>query len=146
MTDPLTVVGGIASFAQVLGCVIKTTQVIFNICHAVQDAPDELRRINETLLAFKLALESTQIQVGGFYDDELLPPDLRYIMQNTITSIHKDVTVLKQKCHDCAKSNSVTKRERLKWAILEKRVVGNLLERLKSSESSLTCVLQLINM
>ncbi|OQE25335.1 hypothetical protein PENSTE_c006G09536 [Penicillium steckii] len=146
MADPLTIVGGIASFAQVLGGVVKTTQAIYNVCHAVQDAPDELRRINETLLALKLALESTQTQVGGFDDDELLPPDLRCIMQTNITSIHDDVIALKQKCHDYASPSSITKRERLKWAVLERRVVGNLLERLKGSESSLTCVLQLINM
>jgi hypothetical protein len=120
--------------------------VTYNIYHAVQDAPDELRRINETLLALKVALESTRIQVGDLDDDELLPPDLRCIMQNTITSIYKDVVALKQKCHGCANSDSAAIRERLKWALIERRIVGNLLERLKGSESSLTCVLQLINM
>ncbi|KAJ6101900.1 hypothetical protein N7486_004327 [Penicillium sp. IBT 16267x] len=145
MADPLSIVGSVASFSQLLGLVLKTTEGIVTICHAVKDAPDEVRRINDKLLAIKMALESMQSQIGEFNDDELLPSDLRYVLQNAITSIHDDVVSLKQRCQHYADSDCTAVRGRLKWALIERRVVGNLLDRLRGSESTLTCVLQLIN-
>ncbi|OKP08314.1 hypothetical protein PENSUB_5681 [Penicillium subrubescens] len=50
MAELLTVVRGIASFAQILGLVIKSTEVIVSFCSAVYNAPIELRRIKEKLL------------------------------------------------------------------------------------------------
>ncbi|KAJ5683077.1 hypothetical protein N7462_006242 [Penicillium macrosclerotiorum] len=145
MAELLTVVGGIASFGQILGLVFRTTEVIVSFCSAFNDAPTELRRIKEKLLSLQISLEGIQDQMGEVNDDELLPPDMCYILQNTVASLFEEVTTLHKRCSKSFNGEPRGTGKRLKWAFVERHLMTGMLERLRDSERELTCVLQLLN-
>ncbi|KAJ6036180.1 hypothetical protein N7540_000459 [Penicillium herquei] len=145
MAELLTVVGGIASFAQIIGIVFQTSEVVVSFCSAVKDAPAELCRVKEKLLSLRTSLESIQVQLDGIDDDDLLPPDMCYILHNAVRSIYEDVTTLNKKCVKSLDGEPRAIGKRLKWAFVERHLMSGMLERLRDSESTLTCVLQLLN-
>lgn len=147
MADPLTIVGGIASFAQLLSLVVKTTEVVFTFCHSVRDAPKELKRIHEKLTCLNLALKNIEAQLTEVYEFEILPPDLCYVLHNSIDSVRKEVITLYSKFDIALDSESPSNplRVRLKWALLERHLVSDTVDRLRDSEGTLTCALQLLN-
>ncbi|KAJ5740811.1 ankyrin [Penicillium malachiteum] len=145
MAELLTVVGGIASFAQILGIVFQATETVASFCSAIKDAPDELCRVREKLLSLRTSLESIQVQLDEIDDNDLLPPDMCYILHNAVRSIYEDVIVLNKRCIKSLDGESRAIGKRLKWAFVERHLMSGMLERLQSSESTMTCILQLLN-
>jgi hypothetical protein len=145
MAEILTVVGGVASFAQALGLVFKTTGVIISFCSAVNDAPIELRRLKEKLLSLQVSLESTRAQLDEINEDDLLPPDMCYILHNAVRPIYEEVTALHKRCGKSLNGEPLGHGKRLKWVFVERHLVSGMTERLRDSERTLTCILQLLN-
>ena len=143
MADPLAVIGGIASVAQIFGCIVQTTETIAKFCHEVQDAPTELHRIKDKLIILKIVLENFQHHLQEFDDDVVVPPDLRELLMRAVTAVKGDAEALQYALNEF---DSVSVRKRLRWAFVNRHVAEKLLARLQGSENTLNCVGQLLNM
>jgi hypothetical protein len=146
MADPFTVIGGIASIAQILGCIIQTAEAIKGFCDDVQDAPAELQRIKNKLIILKGTLAHFQQYLDVFDDDIVVPPEVRETLILATLEVQRNVEALQEACKHPDTPGTISVRRKLKWAFIDRHVVDKLLLRLQSSENTLNCVGQLLHM
>ena len=146
MAELFVVIGGIASVAQLLGYILRTSRAVNRFCDEVQDAPFKLRRIEEKLCLLQKAVEEIREYLRGFGDDVILPPDLRYVLAESIRRINKDMkdAATVSRGHSLPLSGSL--RKRFNWALMERRNTEKLMSRLDESEGTLDRVIQLVNL
>ncbi|KAJ5273617.1 hypothetical protein N7478_008742 [Penicillium angulare] len=147
MAEPLTIVGGIASFAQIIGLLIKPTEVAAKFCQTVHDAPAEIKRINEKLICLKGSLGAFQgqlVEIDG--DEDIIPRDMRSTLHHVIESVYNDILTISDKCGIASYSSSTSLRYRFKWVLLDQHLVHSMMIRLRDSEDKLTFMIHLLSM
>jgi hypothetical protein len=146
MAELFAIVGGIASFAQILDCIIQTSGAITTFCKEVKSAPIRLERIKDKLDALYLNLEDLKNYLGTFEDNVVLPADLSHTLVSAITRVREDVYAVEQECAFPSSTESHSMRRRLKWALIERHKIDVHLSQLDSSEAILNNAIQLTNL
>lgn len=146
MADPLTIIGGIASFAQLMGMTIKSCEVLAKFCLDFHDTPAELHRVRDKLSILKVGLDGLQNFVGDVPDDSILPPDLRELLARAFEQIRGDISMLESVRQVQSKESPKSIRRRLRWALVDKHSMDKMVQHLRESESTLTGVIQLLNL
>ena len=146
MAEVLVVVAGTASFAQLLGQIIQTSEAVHHIYTAVKDAPAKIRRIKDKLSLLRRGLEEIQQYLQSFEDNVVLPIDLREAIAESIRRINGDIQEVQNAFQTHGSAVRMSLRERLKWALGDQRKVDKLLSRLDFSEDTLDRMIQLVNL
>jgi hypothetical protein len=146
MPELLTIVSGIASFAQILDCATQTCGTIAVVCKDTKDAPIELKRIKDKLDTLRQNLEHLREYLETLGDEVVLPVDLSYTLMSAITRVCEDVKAVESECVVTSLAELHSMRRRLGWALVEKRKTDILLRRLRGSEAQLDNALQLTNL
>jgi hypothetical protein len=146
MAELLAIVGGIASFAQLLGYVIQTSEAVAKFCDDFQDAPSRVHRTKEELCLLRKTLEGIQSYLQVYDDTIIFPPDLKQVLMESIRRISTDIKDLQNETerNDLVLQGSL--RKRLRWTLIERRKTEKLLSRFEESESTLDRVIQLVNL
>jgi hypothetical protein len=148
MADPLTVLGGVASIAQIISCVVGTVESISAICHHLEDAPAEFYRMKQVLEIIQCSTLELKTCFSEESDDLVIPVELRRIFFNSINLVGQDVSILRKQIDlvltDTRNIRSV--RGRLRWALVQRRATQKSLECLKESENIFSLVLQHLNL
>jgi hypothetical protein len=142
MADPVTIVGTIASAAQIVGVIISSCDTLSRFSRDFQDAPAEVQRLHEKLDTTRISLQSMQLFIEDMSEDEVLPLDLRRMLSKIMSQVQRSTADLKQS-HDRLAPHS-TKRlgRRFRWALLDKHLTQKLTQQLQDCESGLSNVLQ----
>lgn len=142
MADPFTIVGTVASVAQIVGVIVISCTALSHLSRDFQDAPAEIQRLHEKLDTTRISLESTQLFMEDMSEDEVLPPDLRQMLTKIMSRVQHSIATLEQS-HDRLASHSTRNfGRRFRWALLDKRLTKKLTQQLRDCESSLSNVLQ----
>jgi hypothetical protein len=146
MSDPLTVIGAVASVSQILILLCQTSTRLKKFCEAVSNAPIELSQLNEKLLLFRGILKELSDSFDEYGDDAVLPVDLRNLTQSFIVKIQETVQLAQLGCHVASTSDFNRVRKRVLWALRDKPGQKKLLAQLKESEQSLTLIIQYVTL
>jgi hypothetical protein len=146
MVDPLTIPGGIASFAQILGMAITSCDVLTKFCLDIHDAPTELHRLRDKLTTLNIGLKGIQNFIEDVPNDKLLPPDLRELLAKLFKQVQSDISALEDVRQVQSKDSPKSIRRRIRWALVDKHSTEKMVQHLRESESTLTGVLQLLNL
>ena len=137
MAEPVAIVGGVASFVQLIGYIIKTSETVAHFCDEVKDAPRSVLRIRTKLNLLREGLQQIQQYLQTFDDAVILPPDLRETLVASIRRIEDDIKDVREACSSANQTTRVSLSRRIKWAAMERSKVQRLLARLESSEAIL---------
>lgn len=140
------IVGGVASFAQLLGHVIRISDTIAQFCDQIKDAPGNIARINDKLSILRRGLEEIQCFLQDFDDGVILPPDLRQVLIQATSGIDSDIKDIRKACRVTSSAVQISFGERFRWALRQKGKMDKLLRRLELSEGNLDRAIQLINL
>jgi hypothetical protein len=146
MAELLAVVGAAASFTQLFDVIVRFSSAIEHFCHSIEDAPSELYRIQAKLALLSVSLSSFQQHLRDLKNDEILPGDLRLSLQIALRHVAEVITDVEHESSITDTVNTATLKRRFKWALSEHRTTGRLLERLRSTEDTLACLLQLLTL
>jgi len=146
--EVLAVTGGVASFAQIFGIVVKTGRLINELICDFDKAPEELRKIYLTLFSLKARLQSLEEFFAAFPDKFYIPPDLGLIFWVNFQEVERDVEaaarILKPYYSGGRSVRSV--RSRLRYALLDQRIFDRCMKHLSTSEHSLSGIERLIEL
>ena len=143
MAELCVVVGGLASFAQLLAYVFQVSNTINAFCDACKDGPAEVARINQKLNVLRKGLGEIQQYLQTFGDVGILPPDLMQTIFEAMRGVENDIKEIQKASRATLRDSSC---ERLKWALRDRGKMKKLLDRLESSEGTLDRVIQLVNL
>ncbi|GAW20379.1 hypothetical protein ANO14919_098850 [Xylariales sp. No.14919] len=96
MADPLSILGGLSAGGQVLGAIVKTIAAISTLCENFRDAPRQLVRIKDRLIAIQDILAEVESQVHDLADDDILPKNMRNHLHVAVSTILGDVEKLRK--------------------------------------------------
>jgi hypothetical protein len=146
MTDPISVLGAVASCVQLLGLLIDSTKTVAQFCNRAHGALYELKKIKYKLEILEKALTRVQEDLGSIDDHAVLPQELWHLVSLAINSVEEDI---KELYGICSKSQALKGNRllfRIKYALIHHDSTMRMLERLERSENTLSCVIELVNL
>jgi hypothetical protein len=146
MADPLSVLGGIASCAQLLGMLLDTSRSITNICKEARNALVEVRKIRTKLDLLCKALQRIRQDLGSFDNQDSLSPELWCLIDEAIKTVEGDVKELCGLCDKAGMTDGKAIGFRIKYALIHRRPTMALIQRLNQSEGTLTWIIASINL
>ena len=146
MAELLLVVGGVASFAQLISYIAHISGAISRFHEAVKDAPEHISRIQQKLHTLQTGLQASQHDLLSVNDATILPVDLRALLVDCIRQIHDDIRDLEKASQIGNSAARILFRKRFKWTLVERRKIDIIFGRLQSAEENLERVIQLINL
>lgn len=129
---------------------LATARGIFNdgcdLYKAIEDAPNELRSVSLKATLVRSTLEQILALRPRLDDGEaqLVPLDLRMGLALSLEMSYEALQKLKRLCSRTGDRGDL--HLRLRWALLEKRAVRDILQQLGSAENDLAVVLQVLHM
>ncbi|KAI0416380.1 ankyrin repeat-containing domain protein [Xylaria grammica] len=143
MADPLSILGGLSAGGQVLGAIVKTIAAISTLCENFRDAPRQLVRIKDRLIAIQDILAEVESQVHDLADDDILPKNMRNHLHVAVSTILGDVEKLRKHIPGPnGATSSICKR--LQWAAFRQKLFKKDLEEITQAEASLMDILQVL--
>lgn len=146
MAEVVAVVGTVASFAQLIGTVIKTVETLARIYGNLRDGPEELRRIAERLLILQAILKSIREFLNDLPEEVGLPADLRQALTTAVEIVQTDLVRLRSLNDGNGTGDTNSFCQRLKFTLIERHAFEKACQYLRDSESTLSCVLQLLTL
>ena len=142
MAESLAVVGGVASFAQILIVIVNSIEAFAVIYHDFQDAPCELLQIQTKLRLLQLNLEDFQAFLLDFPDNVVLPLDLRQLIWEALSQVQSNLIAIQGICAVESPQTTKSFRVRLQWASFGKKSMKKMTEHLRESEQTVNGIMQ----
>jgi chromosome segregation ATPase len=146
MAEVLVAISAIASITQLVVYIVKTTKAVTKFHSTIQNAPAQIRRIEEKLGTLKNVVEETQTYQQLFDDDLVLPLDLRQALFETVKRTNETVTRIQSRLELDEKSSRESLRGKMKWAAKAKHKTEQELHQLEHCEEQLGNIIQLITL
>ena len=154
----LLVVGGVASVAQIIEVLVKTSNGIADFCREVSNAPRVIQRVKGNLKLLQQLLEDVQTCTNELESESVLPPETRRLMQSTAEQMLetlKDAQLVFQKStssssdtqnKDSRSSKSSGAGNRIIWALRDKPALKRVQAEIEEFDRLLSLVIQFANM
>lgn len=145
MAELLAIGGGLASFAQIAAYILQTSQAITAFCRDVADAPEELQRLQHKLTALQRVLEDVNLILESGDQKHILPPELQQLVLTTTTLIQDEISSLRN-VFGHYRPATLKRKERFRWACLDRQLVVRHLQRLRDMEMTLGLVIDILTL
>lgn len=146
MADPLTIVGGVASLAQILDFTVKAGSALRRLGQDIRDAPLDVERLEHKLSVLQTSIEITTKVTDDMSEDDIFPPDLKCLLLRVLEELERDIEALALFTTKFNLRSTLSIRSRIRWGLIEKSTVERLRKRLQETESSLSGVVQLLTL
>ncbi|KAI1133245.1 hypothetical protein F5Y10DRAFT_84773 [Nemania abortiva] len=146
--DPLTVIGAVASVAQLLDVADRATTSARSLTHSIVNAPLEVQKLSNKLERFKLLIEHVEKyeKINRTASiDKIFSSQYRNILYELLEVNVNALQSLKSLCSPPTASPMST-RGRLRWAAIDKKKARSILEDMRDAESSLDTALSMVTM
>lgn len=139
-----------ASISQLITYTLQASRAVNTLYKNFQDAPSELRRIEEKLLLLQHSLEFFGRYLAGVNDAEVFPPDLQVLLSSALSSsalikVADTVTRMQNEYFMNGQRRLRRKRDRIKFAISDRDVLNGFLVQLRDAETTLILITLLFN-
>lgn len=138
-------IGGIASVMALGGTAITVAKAGIKLARIIQDAPKDLQSIFAKVHLIQLHIDQlTQIGTSLDRDDDQL---LSIQFRQTVQSALESTTQLLNKILEALPSNSLIEpRSRIKWALLDRRIIDKLTSQLPCVQQELGLAVQILDL
>jgi len=144
MAEALVGVGAAASLLQLLGNIVRLSKAMTGFAQDFSEAPSEVHRIQENLRLLTCILTNLSSNLGGVHDDDLLPPDLRVLVQNAAEKVENGIAHIEANCGPRYQSRHKGLRKRFRFATIDANAMRKLRTRLGEAEMTLSHIINII--
>jgi DNA repair ATPase RecN len=145
MAELLVAAGAVASVSQIAVYLSKSLISIQQFCESVSNAPHELDQIRTRIKLLHAVLKDLQDLLPTFQDDDILPPDLRNLLHDTIRGLLGQVERAHSDCRAINCGDLINRRKRLVYVIRDRQSIKNMLKQLKTSDQTFLILVQYLN-
>jgi hypothetical protein len=143
--EPMSIIGGIASLAQILDITVKATDRLSQFIRDVRDAPSEIMRLQGKVLVLQSSLQAT-VDFAHGVDEELFPQELKALLLEALFQVQRDIAALSSLHRDLTKKTTGSLRRKLLWGFVDRACAQRLQEHVRETEETLANVLQLLTL
>lgn len=137
--EALAVVGGIASTAQLLEVILKTSSTLIKLIEDVQYVPEEFRRLQLTLRSMQAKLQVLGTLLATLPVETDLPPSLWQDFRDCLVEVQKDfeTVVNGTKSYGSGSHRISSLREKFRYRIFDQKALVKSVKHLMASEENL---------
>ena len=136
-------IGAVASLLTLLETARKLSTDAWEISQAINQAPAEIRHATAEVGLVGSTLEQVLSLNLGIEDDYNLPTDLRKALAKALEQCREALIKLEEVCG--LESDGAKFKQRLKWALVERKEVGKVRAQIAHAESHLLVVMHTLN-
>ena len=146
--EALTIIGAVASAAQLIEIIHKLTGGIINLIDSIQEFPEEIRRSKLTLQSLKAKLDI----LGVTFMDPSNKTWLSYCLCNSfktsLLEVHNDVEIFANiiKRYELKMLGTSSLRKKLHYQLSDHKILTKCMKHLESSEKNLERIENSINL
>lgn len=142
-------VGAAAAIAELSGLSLKAGKVAKSLVHSFRNAPAEIIELNIKLERLHVLIQQLDMLCaelpGGTDSHVLLPSEHRQLLSVTLQKTLGSLTNIKGACGGPqVEEGSMSLRDRLRWATLDKKKAQRFLQDVRVAESDMDTNLQIL--